>query len=63
MIAELNDPEKQLAVLKHLIGLLPVSNRDTLSALISCLVKVASFAKDTIDKDGNTVRFELELLR
>ena len=55
-ILELNDSKKQIEALQLLIALLPVPNRDTLKALLSCLAKVASFSQDTVDSEGNMVR-------
>ena len=54
---ELNDAKKQIEALQLLVALLPVPNRDTLKALLSCLAKVASFSQDTVDSEGNMVRF------
>eukprot|EP00794_Sanderia_malayensis_P007407 gene7407-8227_t len=52
---KLGNRDQQLMALQLLIGLLPVCNRDTLFALLSCLAKVASFSQDTVDGEGNTI--------
>ncbi|XP_065058410.1 uncharacterized protein LOC135686151 [Rhopilema esculentum] len=52
---KLTDPQQRQAALQLLTGLLPVPNRDTLKALLSCLSKVAAHSQDYVDADGNTI--------
>lgn len=47
--------EQQLMALQYLVALLPVSNRDTLQALLNFLGKVVEHSIDKIDEDGETL--------
>jgi hypothetical protein len=52
-VSEIRNRRLQFEALQHLIQLLPVPNRDTLSALLEFLVTVARNAGDYKDETGN----------
>jgi len=47
---------KRVEALRLLVALLPLSNRDTLWALLTFLNLVTQHSTDSLDEHGNTVR-------
>jgi len=47
---------RRVEALRLLVALLPLSNRDTLWALLTFLNLVTQHSTDSLDQDGNTLR-------
>lgn len=54
---EIEDKKLLHSLLKLLILLLPVPNRDTLEIVLRCLRRVADHSDDKCDEEGNVVSF------
>jgi len=54
--SELGAPARRVEALRLLVALLPLSNRDTLWALLTFLDTVSRHSTDSLDQHGNTVR-------
>jgi len=57
---ELSPTTRRLEALRLLVALLPLSNRDTLWALLTFLKLVTQHSTDSLDEHGNTVRIAYE---
>lgn len=55
--SELPTKDARLEALGYLVSLLPVSNRDTLWALLNFLSTVDQHSTDKVGEDGQTVSF------